>query len=758
MHEPMRHSPAHLSCRLAAALVAVAGLAGCREDRVVHVLDKKPDHASELAATKVALAKAQLALAEEKISTRQWEEAISLLTSAALADPANEEARMRLEQLTGKTVRPVATLAIPFGMPVEHLAVSGDSLFVSLAGESNTLIRWNIAQRKIESVLFPSASEHTRSLTLSPDGRFLVLERGGVTLLCHADTLKPIADIGYLPENFTPSAAIAFSPDGLLLGHPTLDQDKAIVWQITDSMTGEILRTSSPVSDTLAGKMGRENLQILIKDGSTLVIPISPVEEVHHEESKGTAYSAAQFLPDGSLFALTDHGPHEAPVAIGNDGRMLATYPWTRQPSVWSDLLSDEHAPISIEGNILTFQEASAFPIHTASPITAVAQSGEEIITGTADGTVTFHRFISVKEPSVSEEVPTASQESLAPLIKRLEISKITSAPSPAKILSDSLRGENPDAIQLYLVTARHLPPLLAHLAKSRIAWLQGRTAEALQEWTDDFPNLSEIRKREDWEGWEQADFTPALEHMRSLVDGELAALQLPANATPDQRQALAKHLLDPATVTKVGRHRLADALLQAALSFSAIREESKTAAQLATVARNLGAAPAASLRAEAQALSSAENYQKSHPLWISLITDFPIGDQQSGDYAEASHVAWQIGKPEQAQEILVTGIHHFPQDGNLCFRVGWMSLIGGNTVHATEFLLAAKQKGLVPEEQEQATAMLAIAARYGGIPAAANRYFRELTTANPSWSETETITALDWPKEWKKILGQLAK
>jgi len=758
MHEPMRHLPAHFSCRLAAALVAVAGLAGCRENRVVHVLDPKPDHVSELAAAKAALAKAQLALAEEKISTCRWEEAISLLTSATQTDPANEEAQTLLGQLTAQTVRFVESLSIAFGMPVEHLAVSEGSLFVSLAGESNTLVRWNIAQRRIENVLFPSQGEHTRSLTLSPDGRFLVLERGGVTLLCHADTLKPIADIGYLPENFTPSAAIVFSPDGLLLGHPTLNHDKAIVWQITDCMTGEILRTSSPVSDTLAGKMGRESLQIITKDGSTLVVPVSPVEEIRREESKGTAYSAAQFLPDGSLLALTDHGPHEPPVTIGNGGGMLAIYPWTRQPSVWSDLLSDGHGPIFIEGSTLTFKEVGALPIHTASSITAVAQYGEEIITGTEDGTVTFHRSISLKDPPAPENVVTVSQESLAPLIKRLEISKITSAPSQARILSDSLLGENPDAIQLCLIPARHLPPLLARLAKSRIAWLQGRTAEALQEWTGEFPNLSEIRKREDWEGWEQADFTPALEQMRSLVNGELAALQLPENANPTQRQALAKHLLDPATVTKVGRHRLADALLQAALSFSTIREESKTATTLATVARNLGADHAASLRAEAQALSTAENYQKSHPLWISLITDFPLSDQRSGDYAEASQAAWQIGKPDQAQEILVTGIHHFPEDGNLCFRVGWMSLMRKNPIRSSEFFLAALKTGLVPVEQEQATAMLAIASRLNGAPAAASRYFRELKTINPSWADAETIKALDWPEDWKTILRQLAK
>jgi len=697
-----------------------------------------------------------MALAEEKIATRQWEAAISQLTSATQSDPANAVAQALLTQLTAATVRPAATFAIPFGMPVEHLAVSGNSLFVSLAGERNTLVRWNIPQRKIESILFPTVGEHTRSLTLSPDGRFLVIERGGVTLLCHADTLKPIADIGYLPENFTPSAAIVFSADGLLLAHPTLSKEKEVIWQILDSSSGEVLRSSFPITDSLAARLDRQVLRILLKDGSSHIMPISPIEEIHTEGSKGTAYSAAQFLPDGSLMAFTDQGPHETPATIGSWDNLLTNYPWSHRPSLWTDLLWASPVPISVKANSLTFQDRKALPIRTSSSITAVVQSGEFIITGEENGRVTLHGFIPLKD--AAPKTAEADTATLSNLTNRLEISKITSAPSPSKVLADCLAQENPDVLQLCLATARNLPPLLERLAKSRIAWLQGHHTEALQNWAENFPDLKTIRQREDWEGWEQADFTPAFEQMRALFEAERAALEIPADASPEQIQATAQYLLDPATLPKVGRRRLADAALKAALSLATAEQQGTTAIKLATLARNLGAAPEPTLRAEALAFSALGNYQKSHPLWISLITDFPVSNQASTDYAEASQAAWQMDQPEQAQQILITGIHHFPQDGNLAFRVGWMSLMSNNPLRATEFLLTALKTGLIPVEQEQALAMLAIASRSNGAPAAASRYFRELKALNPSWMGAETIKALNWPEEWKKILLQLAK
>ena len=82
---------------------------------------------------------------------------------------------------------------------------------------------------RIDSVLFPLHDAVARSLVVDPTGRRLVIERAGVLLLCDAQTLKPLRDLGKLPQAATPSSVIVFSADGLLLAHPMLTEGAAAV-------------------------------------------------------------------------------------------------------------------------------------------------------------------------------------------------------------------------------------------------------------------------------------------------------------------------------------------------------------------------------------------------------------------------------------------------------------------------------------------------------------------------------------------------
>jgi hypothetical protein len=302
-------------------------------------------------------------------------------------------------------------------------------------------------------------------------------------------------------------------------------------------------------------------------------------------------------------------------------------------------------------------------------------------------------------------------------------------------------------------------PSLLAYprhkISRSRIAWLLGRKAEALATWPETFPSLADFRRREDWQGWEQADFQPALESIRLAITTELGALKVPADSTPDQRQAIAARLQDPATIFTVGRPRVAQACLDAALAFSAYKEEKEATFQLAQLARNLGAPIEPCLRAEALALTAMGDYQQAHPRWIELITEHPVSTTLPGDYAEAAYTAFENSNPQQAMEILTTGMHRFPQDGNFALRAGWVALLTGNSERAYRFLQNGDHIGFPEDKLENATALLTIAAAQSGAPDDAAVYFQDLLKLDPTWADPKTLDTLDWPEELKAVLRQ---
>jgi hypothetical protein len=328
--------------------------------------------------------------------------------------------------------------------------------------------------------------------------------------------------------------------------------------------------------------------------------------------------------------------------------------------------------------------------------------------------------------------------------------------PAAAKALELALASPHPEWIQASLAQTADLPPLLRRIAVSRIAWLQGRKADALAPWPDVFPDLKQVRLREDWDGWEQADFGPALDKLRLCVGEELAAIDVPESPTPDQRKAIAARLDDPATMKSVGRGRFAKACLKAALVFAAFKDETETTFRLASRARELGEAPAPCLRAEAIALTALGDYQKAHDRWIALITEHPVDSQQPGDYAEAAYTAFENANPQQAMAILTTGLHRFPNDGNFALRAGWVALLTGNAERAYRFLLTGRQIGYPPEKLENATALLAIAAQQTGAAEDADAFYQDLILLDPAWEDPQTLESLEWPDELKSSLRQL--
>jgi tetratricopeptide (TPR) repeat protein len=786
-----------------------------------------PELVSQLAETRVEAAAARL-------DQGHPDEALVMLVAALKADPAAAEALDLTEKILRQTVWHMPVLSLSHPMPVDHIEYAApSSLWVSLSGGENTTVRWNLDTLKIESVLFPLPDAQTRSLVRDATGRRMVIERAGILLLCDARTLKPLKDLGTLPDFVTPSSVIVFSADGLLMAHPVLVEAE-VVWHLRDAATGEILRTSEPAgARPLAAFLDRRELRVLHADGGTLGMPVSPIQEARFTAaSNPVKLLHAQYDVDGAAaLVLLDRGPHEIPKLTPwrngstEDGSpdlsgILEGFSWNRHPGIWTGLMREcPDSPLAVDGTTLFQKDGSQAPIHAASAITAVAAGGTLRFVGGENGALTIYQLL--PPPRIIDSASDARQadarsiaglldlsemlagirqeqnralvridaaeririmekcdfSALRRLVPKLDFSPLIevvrgialrdpapdatrvltgrlaradpagpdAASSPAVRLAEALDSTSPDLIRGCLASVADMPPLLRKLALSRIAWLEDRKADALAGWPEVFPDIREVRMREDWDGWEQVDFSQALEKLRLCVTEELAALEMPDNPTAEQKQGVIKRLMNADTLRSLGPSRLARASLAAAAALATFN--------LAERARNLGESPEACLRAGARALAILGNYQKARDRWVLLLTEHPVETHQSGDYAEAAYTAFESADPNQAMEILTTGLHRFPGDSDFALRAGWIALLAGSPDRAGRFILVGREAGLAPEKLEYATALLTVAAVQTGAIDDAAVFRNELLRLNPAWGEKTTIDTLDWPEEFKSAL-----
>lgn len=863
--------------RLVAALGCSALVVGCKPSKQPEKNSPPPAEAS--IATPLAGARMDVAMA--RLGQGRPDEALGFTLSAWAAAPTSAEARALTATLLKQTVWnfPEVTLAHP--LPVEHLECDAESaLWVGLGRQTNTTARWDLEKLKVEEVLFPVNDASTRSFVFDSGHRWMVVERGTVSLLCDAKTLKPIIDLGPLPDFLTPSAAVVFSNDGLLVAHPAFASacDHSILWHLRDAATGQIIRSSDPSAvgepRPLAAHLDRARLRVLRADGSFMEMPISPVEPIQEIPPHVPLHLFhGQFSADGkSVLTLQQVSPHQALVrkviseGDANDesldlNALTQRFPWSRNPNLWHGLMSGTDAPYEIQDGLVQLRWGSHSPIERESAVTALAIRAGHVITGQTNGMVVVHRLLPLPTERPSPEKPTAaSREFLTELTKlsealsgrryheetrsfaRLEAAERISllgtcdfgviratlpgldfepvlagfrairqrsaeplataklsdrlaqaaplvespaelaalqnavenedsptvlaairgaggkGPAAATALALALNSDRPEWIDACLSTAIDLPPLLRQLAVSRIAWLQNRKADALSGWPVVFPDLAEIRLRQDWSGWEQADFAPAFQQAQKGVTDLLNSLVIAENATPAERKAVVARLTDSATITMVGRARFAGACLKAALALASQQGESVATFTLAKIARETGAPAEPCLRAEALALTALGQYQKAHARWIELITEHPVATTLPGDYAEAAYTAFENSDPRQAMEILTTGMHRFPDDGNFALRAGWVALLTGNSERAYRFLREGKRIGFPTEKLENGTALLTIAAALTGATDDAAVYFKDLLEIDPAWADPATLDALDWPQELKSVLGQFSR
>jgi tetratricopeptide (TPR) repeat protein len=347
-----------------------------------------------------------------------------------------------------------------------------------------------------------------------------------------------------------------------------------------------------------------------------------------------------------------------------------------------------------------------------------------------------------------------------SPDLAALPVLSLTPSPvnhAPSHLLALALTQQDPATIVAILEASTPPPPSLKTLVDARLRQIAGNTAAAYHPYHDGFPDLAAVRLREDWRGWERANFQPALALLetgyRTLID----TFTLAADADETARRAFIARLTAPESFTALGRSRYATACLDAALALSDFPEETQAVFTLASLARQYGAPPVPCLRAEALALTTMESYQEAHTRWIELITEHPVEEHVPADYSEAAYTAFESDDSRQAIEILVTGMARFEGDADFAIRAGWIALLAGHPEHAGAFLLRGRAVGFPEDQAEKATAMLAAAAVLVHDSVAATAYFQELLALDPAWGEPETLEALAWPDHLVAALRQLA-
>ncbi|MES2997513.1 MAG: hypothetical protein V4733_11950 [Verrucomicrobiota bacterium] len=850
------------------------------------------------------LCAARMMLADAEISRHRQDRALALVATALAADPASEATLAKFESLCRKTRWPIAISSFQFPFPIEHIVPAGDDhLLIALGDGAGTVIRWNVVTGNIEATLFPRPDSKIHSLLIDPAGTRAVVWRDDLLLLCDASSLKPIANLGAPPVGIDPTTCIGFSTDGLLLAHPVVLPDQAIVWHIRSAKDGGIIRTSEPFRSPLpiAAHMKRDALSLLRADGGVLRIPVNPTEPSSQVPLNPPATliigvfsengTAAMVLQDAGKFAPPQAGMLEffedSDTSSLESAALMQNHPWSEHPNIWNGPLRNaSDAPFEVTNGTMVFPTDQTAPVVPSSPLSAVAWRGFTMFAGTDDGQLTTlamvtlanqaakkpgtarsareiaaissnisvaltgltfdsaksefvtsppqdraRAFAALKQSNIAATFPTlditaAAQayagsqkpqsppDMIIPLIDRLaradhsrttwpdlltrtahlsrnswhqQLSTIlretdnatgpiaairaaflsgnpetigslaatlpASGPLTATALQLALESEHPEWIQVVLLHAGNLPPLLDNLAESRIALLENRTADALEKWRDGFPELPVVRRSEDWCGWEEADFAPIYESLRSRLNENLAALRLPENPTPEQKQAAITRLIDPETVRTVGKERFASACLEAATVLAKDKEHADSAIELAALALRFGNDTPAALRAEATALTTLGRFPEARDKWVGLVTSLPPESQQPGDYAEAAYTAYEAGDNQQAMRILTTGTHRYPNDSNFALRAAWISLLTGESGRAYRFLVIGRQIGYEPEKLENATALLVVAAARAGAPEDSAAFRDELLRMNPRWADPATLDALAWPEELKAPL-----
>lgn len=685
--------------------------------------------------TDATLAAAQFALAQNHLANNESGKAIPYL-AASLANHPATDTRAALDKILTSTdfALPVIELRHPF--PILRFKEAGENLYVAIGGEHPTVIRWNLTDDpSVQAVMFPTTGREITHLNVSPDSKFIIVQRDQINLLCHADTLKPISALDPFAEGLDPIKCQPFSANGLLFANPSKDILGHHVWRIHDSTTGQVLRSETFTGKSTSATFEGITLRITNHDGSTRKIPLTGNIEV--DLSSPPEVDTTPLLSDltqTSENTLTIHRTirlSAEDASNSSNGLLNALSGHKLDPS--TQTLTEIPTPNRLE--TLAKELPSKLP--------------ETLRIFSSDASVT--RRLADAFPEHFPEL-TAADRAHADIIRQVfatgdreatlvVIGSATHGLPFATALFHALDSGKPEFISRAIEKASSLPPALLALANRDVAAL-----------TD----FNQLRRIEDWHGYESPDFTPILNQIHMEQADILAALTLPENPNEDDISAFSLRLTDSETIDTLGQPTIAGKAITAARMLSENPKHAATSIQLAEYAQRLGTPPADCLRVRATALTTLADFDAAHMVWIDLITHQPEANHLPTDYTEAAHTAFETGNPRQAIEILNTGLFRFPNAPSTAIRSGWIALLTNHTEDALSYLNHATKIGLPPAEIEDTTALLAITHERLGDHDAAVSYLAQLKAISPKWGDAGTIAKLPWPDSFKDSLNAI--
>ncbi len=710
------------SLKFKVSILLACLLASCEKPAPITRTEGAPPSGGE----PTTLAASQLALARSHLAADFPEKAIPYL-EAAIANGETKRAGKLLRKTlsTGEFSVPTSRFTHPY--PVTTFARTENTILAAIVGPHPTVVRWELGKNpQATAILFPAGAETISHLHFFGD--YLLVHRGETNLLCLAETLKPITNVGTFPDYLDPEHLQTFSANSLLFAHPTAG-DSTLTWHIRDSATGEILRSESfPLyPKPRFARFADTTLHLELEDNIGIEIP--PVGEIARHKLDGRP----RIVPAPPITTATFDG---------NDITLsrIIRIPRSLLPSIPPSLLP------AITGYRLNPTNQSLEEIATPARLAALSETFPEI-----PPTFSIHTSDTFVLTRLAAAFPKEFPELSAPARAHAHIVRKTFATGdPAAIsavirtlphfglptataLLLSLKSENPDYLRETLAIAKNVPAPLINR---------------------DLPLPPDYRETQDWYGYESPDFSEIFSARKQETTDLLSELQLPRDPTEEDIQAFITHLLSPETQARLPRGTLALSAITAARKLSG--NEPASSLRLAALARRLGTPRSEILRTQATALTSLDDFKTAHRTWLDLITNQPEATHLPSDYSEAAHSAFENSDPGQAAEILRTGLFRFPDDVALAIRAGWIALLTDQPEQAADYLTRATRIGLPADEVENTTVLLAIAHTQLGNPDTAYGFLEQLTAINPEWADPKTIEELPWPDPFKASLRQL--
>ncbi|MGJ8642260.1 MAG: tetratricopeptide repeat protein [Luteolibacter sp.] len=681
--------------------------------------------------TNPILAASQLALAKSHLVAEAYQKAIPYLQAAIENGATGEAENLLSETLANSSFSvPVSRFTPPY--PVTTFVSSDTSLYVAIAGPHPTVVCWELGETpQVTDILFPSGAETIPHLVLSPSRKHLLVHRGDENLLCLAETLKPVTNLGSFPFDLEPAYLQPFSENSLLLAHPTAD-DHAVTWHIRDAATGETLRSEAfplypkPVLATFHGT----TLFINLENRTGIEIPLLG------DSRRITDFGAPAFLKPSPVSFTTDESSIIQHTTIPSPGVSAS-------PSLLPSISGYRLNP--------TTQELTEIP--TNERLAALSSAFLEI-----PPSFTIQTCESAVFTRLAAAFPEEFPEISAPAQANAEIVRSSFATGDEKII-DSLiaslppsglatstalylayRSGNQQWIKAVITKTENLPPALLHFGDA----------------TTPIPDIDDLRRQQDWIGFEVPDFSPLFEILSEEKSETLEKLTLPADPSTEQITEFIAILQSNEALVRLGAAGIADSAIRAAHLLASDTSHAATAIALTTFAERYGASRSSALRIRAVSHTTLGDFASAHTTWLDLITNQPENQHLASDYAEAAYTAFETSAADQAIEILETGVFRFPDDVAFSIRASWLALLTNHPEQAGNYLKNATRIGLPADEIENSTALLAITHTQLGDHETALGYLEQLIAINPAWAEAETIEKLPWPEPLKASLRQL--